>query len=163
MWKHRGVRHQLLLSVHPVMTAASIGFVRERIYACRLFRARLLSISRALLLLFLVVLWHHLGYLRLVVKSIFAIFCPKPSPILFCKSRLKLLELLLEANVWVGVGSDGLHRKQALLPAMVRHGHEIRHHHGCAAWNSSQAMDDAAPTMNSAFMDKLDALLKVLY
>lgn len=81
MWKHRGVRHQLLLSVHPVMTAASIGFVRERIYACRLFRARLLSISRTLLLLFLVVLWHHLGYLRLVVKSIFAIFCPKPSPI----------------------------------------------------------------------------------
>lgn len=115
-----------------------------------------------LLLLPLLLLGQQALQLLLVLEWVPAIAVADPSAVLLQQGHLVLLQLLLEAEVGAHIGPHGPGGGEAALPAQLGHRHEISHQDSGAAGHPGQAMDEAASAAKPAFMDELDALLKML-
>lgn len=66
------------------------------------------------------------------------IYLPLLAPHLICLGTLKLLELLLEAQVGGGARSGDLHGCEGVAPAQLRHRHDVGDHQGDTSGDAGQ-------------------------
>lgn len=76
--------------------------------------------------------------------------------------QLKVLQLTLEAFIWIGDLPPGTHNLQSLLPIQICHRHDISHTHGNTATHSSETVNENILLLQSCTMYKIVTEWKVL-